>query len=189
MRTLSIRHQLASNNAAGGNPKIVRAGRVLLYPACCLLLLLSGCYSFSGASISPDMKTCSVLLFQNRAPLAPPSLSSQLTEALKQKIVNQTALSLSNNGGDAIFEGTVTGFTVQPVALTGGETAELSRLNVSISVKYTNAIDPKQSFESSFTRYRDFPAGQNLQTVQNGLIEEIMPELVDDIFNRAFVNW
>ncbi|QEC51314.1 lipopolysaccharide assembly protein [Anseongella ginsenosidimutans] len=159
----------------------------------CLLLLplffMYGCYSFSGASISPDMKTCSVLLFQSRAPLAPPSLSSQLTEALKQKIINQTALSLSNGGGDAVFEGTVTGFTVQPVALTGGETAELNRLNVSISVKYTNALDPKQSFESSFTRYRDFPAGQNLQTVQNGLIEEIMPELVDDIFNRAFVNW
>src|SRR3546814_7195022 len=111
--------------------------------------------------------------------------SSDLTEALKQKVVNQTALGLTNNGGDAIFEGTVTGFTVQPVAMTGGETAELTRLNVSISVKYTNTIDPKQSFESSFTRYRDFLAGQNLQTVQNNLIEEIMPELVDDIFNRA----
>lgn len=160
----------------------------------CLFLLLpmamfQGCYSFSGASISPDMQTCSVLLFQNRAPLSPPAMSSQLTEALKQRIVNQTSLSLNNNGGDAIFEGTITGFTVQPVALTGGETAELNRLNISISVKYTNALDPKQSFESSFTRYRDFPAGQNLQTVQNGLIEEIMPELVDDIFNRAFVNW
>lgn len=159
----------------------------------CLLalpaLLLYGCYSFSGASISPDIKTCSVLLFQNRSPLAPPSFSSQLTEALKQKIVNQTALSLNNDGGDVFFEGSVTGFNVQPVALTGGETAELNRLNVSISVKYTNTIDPKQSFESSFTRYRDFPAGQNLQAVQNSLIEELMPELVDDIFNRAFINW
>lgn len=164
---------------------LTKACYLLFLPA----LILYGCYSFSGASISPDMKTCTVLLFQSRAPLAPPSMSSQLTEALKQKIVSQTSLSLSNNGGDAIFEGTVTGFTVQPVALTGGETAELTRLNVSISVKYTNAIDPKQSFESSFTRYRDFPAGQNLQAVQNGLIEEIMPELVDDIFNRAFVNW
>ena len=103
--------------------------------------------------------------------------------------MNQTALSLNNDGGDVFFEGSVTGFNVQPVALTGGETAELNRLNVSISVKYTNTIDPKQSFESSFTRYRDFPAGQNLQAVQNGLIEELMPELVDDIFNRAFINW
>lgn len=153
------------------------------------VLCLYGCYSFSGASISPDIKTCSVLLFQSRAPLAPPSFSSQLTEALKQKIVTQTALSLSNNGGDVFFEGTVTGFTVQPVALTGGETAELNRLNVSISVKYTNSIDTEQSFETSFTRSREFPAGQSLQAVQNSLVEQLLPELIDDIFNRAFVNW
>ncbi|HYH56756.1 MAG TPA: LptE family protein, partial [Anseongella sp.] len=150
---------------------------------------LYGCYSFSGAAISADIKTCSVQLFQNRAPLAPPAFSSQLTEALKQKIVNQTALSLSNNGGDVIFEGSITGYNVQPVALTGGETAELNRLNVSISVKYTNSVDPKQSFETSFTRSREFSAGQNLQTVQNSLIEQLLPELVDDMFNQAFVNW
>src|SRR3546814_18628437 len=98
--------------------------------------------------MSADMKTCTILLFQSRAPLAPPSLSSQLTDALKQKVVNQTALGLTNNGGDAIFEGTVTGFTVQPVAMTGGETAEITSLNVSISVKYTKTITPKQSLES-----------------------------------------
>src|SRR3546814_20969677 len=96
--------------------------------------------------------------------------SSDLTEALKQKVVNQTALGLTNNGGDAIFEGTVTGFTVQPVAMTGGETAELTRLNVSISVKYTNTIDPKQSFESSFTCHRDFPAGQKLQSTEKRVV-------------------
>src|SRR3546814_19123437 len=90
------------------------------------VFLLYGCYSFSGASISADMKTCTILLFQSRAPLAPPSLSSQLTEALKQKVVNQTALGLTNNGGDAIFEGTVTVFTVQPVAVTGGGTPKLT---------------------------------------------------------------
>src|SRR5690606_10866926 len=95
-----------------GIPVIERSMRAV--KNICLLalpaLLLYGCYSFSGASISPDIKTCSVLLFQNRSPLAPPSFSSQLTEALKQKIVNQTALSLNNDGGDVFFEGSVTGF-------------------------------------------------------------------------------
>ena len=40
-------------------------------------ILLSGCgiYSFTGGSISAGMKTVSVSLFENNAPLVVPSLS------------------------------------------------------------------------------------------------------------------
>ena len=51
-----------------------------------LLVSISGCrigYSFSGASISPEMKTISVQFFANQAPLFQPTLSTTFTESLK----------------------------------------------------------------------------------------------------------
>ena len=51
------------------------------------------------------------------------------------------------------------------------------------------AIKEKDNFEQSFTRYADYSSSQNLVSVQEGLIQEISEGLIDDIFNKAVVNW
>ena len=64
------------------------------------LLLLTSCfaitgcdvYSFTGASISPEIKTISIASFPNQASLVQPSLSQVFTEKLKDKFVSQTNL-------------------------------------------------------------------------------------------------
>ena len=51
------------------------------YFCCIICAYLAGCkvtYSFSGASISPLVKTLSVQYFQNRAPLVQPGLSQYI---------------------------------------------------------------------------------------------------------------
>ena len=60
-------------------------------PYICLIALLfgvssCGIYSFSGASISKEVKSVSINPFKNVASLAPPVLSNTLTEALKDKL-------------------------------------------------------------------------------------------------------
>ena len=49
-------------------------------------------YSFTGASIPPDVKTISIQTFPNYAPLVQPLLSQIFTEALKEKFQAQTNL-------------------------------------------------------------------------------------------------
>jgi hypothetical protein len=56
-------------------------------------------------------------------------------------------------------------------------------------VKFTNLKDEKQNFESSFSRYADFSSSQNLTSVEDELIRQINDQLVDDIFNKAVINW
>ena len=53
-----------------------------------------GVYSFTGASIAPDIKTISIKYFPNRAPLIQPTLSQAFTEKLKEKFIAQTNLRL-----------------------------------------------------------------------------------------------
>lgn len=145
-------------------------------------------YSFSGASIPPNMKTVNVLIFENNAPIVVPNLSQQFTEALKNRIRNQSSLNVVRNEADATFEGTITDYNFRPVAVTANESAEQTRLTITVKVKYTNNLVPEMSFEESFSRFRQFQ-GSNIAAQEQNLILEINRELTEDIFNRAFANW
>jgi hypothetical protein len=151
----------------------------------------SGCgiYSFTGASISPDVKTISVKYFPNNALLVQPTLSNLFTEMLRDKFTNQTNLKLVNSGGDLSIEGEITGYAAEPVAIQGNQQAALQRLKITINVRFTNKKDEKQNFETSFSRYEDYDASKRLSEVESGLIETITDALAQDIFNKAVVNW
>lgn len=160
--------------------------------ACWSLALVVGCkiqYSFTGASISPDVKTVSIATFPNVAPLVNPSLSSGFTEALKEKFVTQTSLALQNYAGDLDFSGEITGYEVAPVAIQGNETAALNRLTITVKVKFVNNKDEKANFERNFSFYEDYAATQAFTDVEQSLVTTIQAKLVDDIFNAAVANW
>ena len=78
-----------------------------------LLLTLVSCrvnYSFTGASISPDVKTITIDYFQNKSTLVVPTLSRDLTEGLRDYFTSQTSLALQERGGDLVLEGTITSY-------------------------------------------------------------------------------
>lgn len=159
-----------------------------------VVLAFTGCgvkvnYSFSGASISDDVKTLSVLTFQNRSSLVQVGLSQTLTDALLDMCKAQTNLSIVASGGDVSFEGDITDYKTQPMTVSGNEQAAMNRFSITVKVKFVNNTDPDLSYEQSFTRYQDYNSGLDLSTVEASLTEEITKMLVEDIFNRAFVNW
>jgi len=157
-----------------------------------LLVVLTGCkvsYSFSGVNISPEVLTYSVQYFPNRAPLVQAQLSQVFTDALMDKIQGNTSLDLSNDGGDVHFTGEITGYETRPTAITGAETAARNRLTITVRVKYTNVVEPELDYDSSFSRYENYDASQNLVDVEDALIELIVENLVEDIFNKAFISW
>jgi hypothetical protein len=159
---------------------------------CISLLLFNSCkvnYSLSGASISPDVKTINIKYFPKTATLGPPSLSQVFTEKLKDKFLNQTKLDIINGKADITIEGSITAYFVTPQAILASEDAARNRLTITISVIYTNLKDEKQNFETTFSRFAEYKGTENLPTVEDGLIEEINTQLVDDIFNRAVINW
>ncbi|MEJ2904640.1 LptE family protein [Pedobacter panaciterrae] len=157
-----------------------------------LLFFFSSCtVGLKGTSIPPEMKTISVKVFENNAPLVVASLSSQFTEELKTRIRNQTNLSITQNDAQGVFSGNITGYSITPVAITDNKqpTAGANRLSITVNVKYVNNLDPKQSFEQSFERYKDFKLAGNLQAQEPALIKDVTAQLIEDIFNRAFAQW
>jgi hypothetical protein len=162
---------------------------VLFWMCCTVLFAGCGVYSFTGASISPDVKTFSVQYFPNRAQLVQPLLSQAFTEKLKERFISLANLRLTDRDGDLQFEGYISDYRTAPVAIQGTETAALNRLTISVNVKFTNTKDAKQNFETTFTRYADYDSKKNLQDVEISLIDDINRQLIDDIFNKSVSNW
>lgn len=181
-KVLCSRHTQVGVKGSG-----IPSGLFLVVP---LLLISQSCgiYSFSGASIPANMKTVAVNFFENTAPIVVPNLSQQFTELLKERIRNQTRLSMVRENGDGTFEGRITDYSIKSVAVTGNERAEGTRLSITVSVKFTNNLDNELSFEQSFTRFRDIQ-GSNIAAQEQSLIQQINNDLTEDIFNRAFANW
>jgi hypothetical protein len=163
--------------------------RLILTILLSISLTSCGIYSFTGASIPLEAKTISVDYFTNKAATVQPSLSQVFTERLKDMLLEQTNLSLSENEGDLSFSGYISKYQIKPMAIKANETVGQNRLTIAVKVTYNNSIDAENNFEHTFISYRNYDSEQNISDIENTLIEEITNELAEDVFNKAFVNW
>jgi hypothetical protein len=160
-----------------------------MFLAC--IILMQACrvsVSFTGGNVNPAAKTISVHFIKNNATLVVPTMSQQLTDAIKDKFTSQTRLALISNGGDLDIAGEITNYVTTPIAIQANQTASQNRLTITINIRFTNKIDETQNFETSFSRYADYPSTKPLSEMEE-VIKQVNEYLVDDIFNKAVVNW
>jgi hypothetical protein len=94
-----------------------------------------------------------------------------------------------NSNADVSFRGTITGYSITPTAIGANDRAAKNRLTITIRVVFENTINPKDNYQTQFSRFRDYDSNFSLSEVEESLINEINEELVEDIFNKSFVNW
>lgn len=155
-------------------------------------IFFSGCkinYSFTGANLSPAIKTFTVYYFPNRARLVNPTLSQTFTEQLKEKLERQTSLNELSENGDIEFEGQITGYEVRPMSIQKDDMAAQNRLTITVKLKYTNNKEPQTSFDRNFSAFEDFDSGLSISDVEDELTSLIVDKLNEDIFNATIANW
>ena len=117
-------------------------------------------------------------------------MSNVLTEGLRDKFSRQTRLQQVEEGGDFAFEGEITNYTSTTASVSSGDYALQNRLTITVKVNFQNAVDQTASFNAkTFSSYADYDASQLLVDVQDQLIEEIVEDLVNDIYMAAAGNW
>ncbi len=164
-------------------------GRITFLFALVATIQSCGVYSFTGASISSDIKTVSIADFPNQAANGSAGISQSFTEALKDRFVSQTNLDLVKHDADIEFTGYISGYDITSKAPTGQQTTALNRLTIRVSVDFYNNKKKEDGWSQNFSRFADYESDQNLSSIEDELIEEINDQLVDDIFNKALVNW
>lgn len=172
--------------------------RILGLICLALLPMLHGCgvYGFSGASISPDIKTMSIQTFFNNATLGPSNMSVLFTEKVKDYYQQNTSLVLVDAEGDLQLDGTIDSYRLTPVAPRGGggndqqNITSLTRLTISIKAEYINTQNDEYDFNKSFSFYVDFDQNTtDLAANEQQFLEEIFDQIILDIFNSSVANW
>ncbi|MFP9100682.1 LptE family protein [Flavobacterium sp. RHBU_24] len=157
-----------------------------------MLLLFNSCgiYSFTGANVNANVKTFQVNYFQNTAEVVEPGLDRTFTLRLQNLIQNQTNLSLTNSGGDLLYEGEITEYRVSPMTATANQRAAQNRLTITVNVRFTNRKKEDDDFEKRFSFYYDYDADDLLTgAVLNNALEEIFERITQDIFNESLAKW
>ena len=163
---------------------------VLALAAAAALVSACGIYSFSGTSIQPDVNSITIDFFEYKALRVNPSLSNDLTEALRTQFRKMTKLEQVDMDGDLEISGEITGYEVKATAVTADEVAAQNRLTITVKVNFQNRKYPDDDFENkSFSAYEDYDSTLSLDSVESSLCQEIITKLIDDIFNATVAQW
>ena len=156
-----------------------------------IVVTFNGCsvYNFTGTG-KIDAKTFQVNYFQNNAELIEPGIERTFTLRLQDLIQNQTNLSLTNTGGDLVYEGEITDYRISPMTATADQRAAQNRLTISVNVRFTNKNKEDDNFEKSFSFFYDFDANQQLVGSQlTTALDVIFERITQDIFNESLAKW
>lgn len=156
-----------------------------------LCVLLQSCknYSFTGADVHPDLKTFTVNRIVNQSGSVNPDLAINLQDVLVTRLNRQTSLQELPRGGGLQYNIVVETYSIQPTSINSGAVAAENKFQIGIKCTFTNSKDEKKDFEKSFTSNRNFPSTTTFQDAETQLLDEIIKELVDKVFNESLVNW
>ncbi len=156
-------------------------------------LVMNSCvisYKFNGASIDyAKVHSISVADFPNNAALVYAQLSNSLSEGIRDQYARQTRLSVLPKGGDLELEGEITGYTLTPMAIAADSYSAETKLTLTVKVRFTNNIEPEESFEKVYSAFQTFESSQLLSDVQEELCNVMIIEIAENIYNDTVAKW
>jgi len=155
---------------------------------CFGILSSCGVYTFKDVSIPPEVKTVKINFIENRAGYKNPQLSPRITDQLQQKISNQTRLTRTNSD-DAHYQinGYISSYSVSTSGISSQQ-ASTNRLTVGVHIILLNTLK-NETKEYDVSRDFEFSAGLSFTQAEAQLLDDIVKNVTDEIFNRIFSNW
>ena len=157
------------------------------------MLVVTGCkvsYSLSGASIDYNTtKTITLETFSNRAAYQWASMAPMFNNTLSEKYNSQTKLRQVKRDGDLMLSGEITSYDQTNKSISADGYSSMVQLRMTVKVKYVNNKLHKDDFEKTFTASREYDASQQLSAVQEELVQQMIDDIVDQIFNATVANW
>lgn len=170
------------------SPNQIYAGILLLI--CLFLPSCSISFKMNGANINyQTTHSISVADFPNNAAMVNPTLSSALTEGIRDQYQRQTRLTVLQKGGDLELEGEIVGYDISQGAIGTDSYATESRLTIRVTVHFTNNVNPEESFDKTYSVYQTFDANRLLSEVQDELCSAMIQDLAENIYNDTVARW
>lgn len=158
-----------------------------------LMLMLPGCirYSFTGASIPSDVETIYIGFFPDQSQSGLGDLSSRLNEALTDRFINQSRLTLTSDKetADAILEGSIQRYQNRPFSISGDQQASLNEIQITVQAQFQYREDPEPVYSKTFTGNATFNVRENPVDGENEAATLALEQIANNAFNDAVSNW
>ncbi len=157
----------------------------------CMLVACTVSYKFNGSSINYDkVKTISFENFPNRsAAFVWGPMESMFNTALQDIYVQQTRLKQVRQGGDLELSGEITNYNAYNKGIGSDGYSTMAELRMTVNVRFVNNTNHVEDFEQQFSASREYNSSQQLSSVQEDLVDQMIDEIVEQIFNATVANW
>ncbi len=169
--------------------------RILKYAMIALAsaVMMSGCtvsYKLNGASIDYNtIKTITVETFTNRAAYQWAPMAPMFNTSLSDIYNRQTKLRQVKRDGDLVLSGEITSYDQTNKSVAADGYSSMVQLRMAVKVKFTNNKKHGDDFERSFSASREYDSSQQLTSVQEELVQQMIDDIVDQIFNATVAKW
>ena len=157
------------------------------------VFLMSGCsisYSLNGASIDYNtIKSITIETFSNRAAYQWAPMAPMFNNTLSDKYNNQTKLRQVKRDGDLALSGEITSYDQTNKSIAADGYSSMVQLKMTVKVKFTNNKKHDDDFDRSFSASREYDSSQQLTAVQEELVQQMIDDIVDQVFNATVANW
>jgi hypothetical protein len=117
-------------------------------------------------------------------------MESMFNTALQDIYTQQTRLQMVKRGGDLTLSGEITNYDAYNKGVGADGYSTMAELRMTVRVTFTNSSNPQENFESrQFSSSREYDATQQLASVQDELVNQMIKDIVDQIFNATVANW
>jgi len=154
-----------------------------------LLFLGEGCYSFTGSSVPPHLKTIAIPLFDDQSGSGEPGLREQLTNRLIDRFRQDNSLQVADRThSDSMLEGTIVSLPDQPQVVEQGETVTKRRITLTVKIAYQDMKLRKKVYEKQFSEWGDYDITGGTAQRQSG-ISSAIDKISEDILLETVSGW
>lgn len=147
-------------------------------------------YKFNGASIDYEKtKTIQIDNFPLRSAYVWAPMQSIFQNKITDIFATQTKLRQVKKNGDLQLAGEITGFDQFNKGISSDGYSSQVQLKMTVNVRFTNNKNHNEDFEKQFSATTEYDASQQLNTVQEELVTQMVKDIAEQIFNATVANW
>ena len=164
--------------------------KVALLTIAVMLLGCSVSYKFTSTSIDYSrIKTIEIADFPLRSAYVWAPMHSMFNNELADAYATQTKLTQVKRQGDLQLSGEIVEYNQFNKGVSADGYSNLTQLKMTVNVRFVNNKKHADDFERRFTASAEYDASQQLNSVQEELVTQMIKDIVDQILNATVANW
>lgn len=167
------------------NVKIILIQLICIFTAS---ILISGCYSFTGATIPPHLKTLAIPTANDNSGFGNARLHDDLTGFLQKKFRSDNSFVLVQDRSDARLSATIISIGDATVTVRAGELETERKVTVTIKAVFEDLVKKKTMWDKPFSQFQVYKISDGT-AARDKAISDSFDRISDDILLATVSGW